>query len=145
MNEGSAAGAQTQRRGLLRLLCQVCCEVECNELWGRLDENWELGLGVAVSPVENSTEEALEEVSREDSLDDSSKGCAAVAGCPSSCVVLGDTGGDLSGVSSLALRQDVSVEEAPEDSSMGCSSVAGCSECKDRAAMPCDKGSFPSR
>ena len=145
MNEGNAASAQTQRRGRLRLLCQVCCEVECTEVWGHLDENWELGLGVAVSSAESSVEEALEEVSREDSLDDSSKGCAAVAGCPSSCVVLGDTGGGLSGVSLLALRQDVSVEEAPEDSSMGCSSVAGCIQGEDRAAMPCDEGAVPSR
>ena len=63
-----------------------------------------------------------------------------MAGCPSRCVVLGDTGGGLSGVSSLALRQDVSVEEAPDDSSMGCSSVAGCSKCEGKAAVSCDKG-----
>ena len=58
----------------MRLLCQVHCEVECTKVWGRLDENWELGLGVAGSSAERSVEEALEEVSREDSLDDSSKG-----------------------------------------------------------------------
>ena len=92
VNEGNAASAQTQRRGLLLLLCQVCWEVECTEVWGRLDENRGLGLGVASSLAERSFEEALEEVAREDSLDDSSKGCAAVAGCPRSCVVLGTQG-----------------------------------------------------
>ena len=74
VNEGNATSAQTQRRGRLRLLCQVCCEVECTKVWGRLDENWGLGLGIARSAAGRSMGEACEEVSSEDSPDDSSRG-----------------------------------------------------------------------